>query len=199
LVGSRIPVPGFGQDAWVKKTTIDSRTWDEAMYRGNRIGTVQPIFHIDAFLTLAGRDSGGAYVVLVGDPRMATELLGQETLPHAVQPVFDDIAEQLVALGFRVERNPLPLVHHDDEINRVRAWYYATANNALVEITDSSRRVWLPTYENEDHPELERTDRSNSQIWQGLGFDVIPLSDFHPFARNLGAAHCIAKCLSRGE
>jgi len=114
-----------------------------------------------------------------------------------MQPVFDDIARQLQILGFNVVRNPLPLVYHDDEINRVRAWYFATANNAVVEITDTTKQVWLPTYESEEHPGLEPTDRANAEIWQGLGFEVHLLADFHSFARNLGAAHCLAKCLSR--
>ena len=40
-------------------------------------------------------------------------------------------------------------------------------------------------------------DNKNQEIWRGLGFVVRLLADFHPFARNLGAAHCIAKCLAR--
>jgi hypothetical protein len=197
LIGSRIPVPGFEREALVRKMTIDGHTWDEVLYRGNGTGTVQPIFHIDAFVTLAGRGPSGVYTVLVGDPGMAAELLNQEPWPHATQAVFDDIAEQLTILGFNVVRNPLPLAYHDDEIHKVRAWYFATANNALVEIADATRTVWLPCYGNSDHPELETTDKKNEEIWRGLGFDVQLLADFHPFARNLGAAHCIAKCLAR--
>ena len=197
LIGSRIPVPGFSQDARVIKATIGRQTWDEVTYQGNGTGTQQPVFHIDAFVTLAGRDSTGAYTLVVGDPAMAAELTGQEPPAHAMQPVFDDIAQQLQILGFNVVRNPLPLVYHDDEISRVRAWYFATANNAVVEITDTTKQVWLPTYESEEHPGLEPTDRANVEIWQGLGFEVHLLADFHSFARNLGAAHCLAKCLGR--
>jgi hypothetical protein len=197
LIGSRVPVPGFDQDALVRKTTINGHTWDEVLYRGNGTGTVQPIFHIDAFVTLAGRNPSGAYQVLVGDPAMAADLLGREPWPHATQAAFDDIAEQLTILGFNVVRNPLPLVYHDDQIHKVRAWYYATANNALVQISDAVRTVWLPCYYSSEHPELERTDNKNAEIWRGLGFEVRLLADFHPFARNLGAAHCIAKCVAR--
>lgn len=197
LVGSRIPVPGFSQDARVMKIGINAETWDEVTYRGNGAGTLQPVFHIDAFVTLAGRDAAGSYTVVIGDPGMAAELTGRDLPAHAMGPVFDDIAEQLEILGFRVVRNPLPLTYYDDEINRVRSWYFATSNNALVEIAEGTRRIWLPTYANEEHPELEHTDRANVEIWQGLGFDVHALADFHSFARNLGAAHCVAKCLAR--
>jgi hypothetical protein len=199
LVGSRVPVPGFPGDACVRKIALNSHTWDDITYRGNRQGTVQPIFHIDSFLSLAGRDSTGSYVVLVGDPGMAAELLDRESPSHAMQPVFDDIAAQLLLLGFTVVRNPLPLVRHDDELNRVRSWYFASSNNALVEITADRKRVWLPTYCNEEHPELKITDRVNAEIWRGLGFETEALGDFHPFAQNLGAAHCLTKCLARSE
>jgi len=199
LVGSRLPVPGFNGDARVRKITLNSQTWDDITYRGNRAGTVQPIFHIDSFMSLAGRDAGGSYVILVGDPAMAADLLGRDLLQHSMRPVFDDIAAQLVELGFKVVRNPLPLVYQDDEINRVRSWYFASYNNALVEIATDARRVWLPTYCNQDHSDLEITDRVNMEIWQRLGFAPIALGDFHHFAQNLGAAHCLAKCVARGE
>ncbi len=197
LIGSRVPVPGFQGDAYVRKITVNSHTWDELTYRGNRAGTVQPIFHIDSFLSLAGRNDDGSYAVLVADPGMAASLLGRDSLPHAMQPVFDDIAAQLTALGFTVLRNPLPLVYRDDEVNRVRSWYFASSNNALVEITAERKRVWLPTYCSDEHAELETTDRANCEIWQGLGFETHQLGDFHPFAANLGAAHCMTKCLQR--
>ena len=46
------------------------------------------------FITLAGRD-GGAYRVLVGDPKLAADILGVPAAPYAMVDVFDDIAAQL--------------------------------------------------------------------------------------------------------
>lgn len=198
LIGSRIPVPGFTGAGLTKKIAIDGKDWSEQLYRGNHAGTTQPIFHIDAFISLAGRNDDGVYTVLVGDPAMAAELLGNDLPHHAMRPVFDDIADQLTLLGFQVVRNPLPLLYHDDEINRVRSWYFATSNNAVVQIADGSRSVWLPTYASEKHPELESTDQANTEIWRRLGFETFALEDFNGFARHLGAAHCITKCLARG-
>jgi hypothetical protein len=68
-------------------------------------GAFQPIFHIDMFLTLVGR-SGDRFVVLVGDPSMADDLLGT-TSPYDLRDVYDSIAKTLTTAGFDVRRNPL--------------------------------------------------------------------------------------------
>ena len=118
--------------------------------------------------------------------------------PYAMVEVFDDIARSLARGGFEVTRNPLPLVAVADRARRVREWYFATSNNALVEIDGESRRVWLPSYGHTAWPELKATDQANLRIWRGLGFKAQLLGDFHPFAQNLGAVHCIKKYLRRG-
>ena len=197
LISSRLPVPGFDDCLQVREIQVGGRTWSETCYRGNRRNTVQPSFHIDAFLTLAGRAADDRYTVLVGDPAMAAEVLGTKLPDHAMQEAFNDIATQLGQNGFNVVRNPLPLVYQDNHIAKVRHWYFASANNALVEIDGSEKTVWLPTYGHGSWSALEATDRSNEEIWQGLGFETRMLKNFHPFAMNLGAIHCIAKCLVR--
>jgi hypothetical protein len=80
---------------------------------------------------------------------------------------------------------------------RVRQWYFATSNNCLVEITDTSKRVWLPTYGHGPWRALAATDEASREIWEELGFEVVQLGDFHPFAQNLGSLHCIKKYLAR--
>lgn len=196
-IGSRLPVPGFKDGALVREFQQNGETWTERLYFGNHEGTVQPLFHIDMFLTLAGRDTSDRYLVAVGDPRMAATVLGQELQPHAMAEVFDDIAEQLRSLDFRVVRTPLPLTYDDNEKEKVRTWYFATSNNALVQATKTERHIWLPTYGHRKWPELQATDIENRRIWEDLGFTVHQLGDFHPFAVNLGAAHCVKKYLSR--
>ncbi len=111
---------------------------------------------------------------------------------------FDEIAFQLERLGFQVIRTPLPHVFVDFPEERTRRWYFATSNNCLVEITDTSQRVWLPTYGHGPWEDLQATDDANRAIWEELGFEVVQLGDFHPFAQNLGALHCIKKYLARG-
>lgn len=192
-VGSRKSVPAEQE----RETTINGEKWKEVICAGNGAGTVQPLFHIDMFITLIGPNNG-KYHVLVGDPSAAYKLLGGDPPLHAMQPVFDDIAEQLGALGFEVGRNPLPLVYMDDPKRKERMWYFATANNALVQ-NSPKKIVWLPTYGYGAWMELEKTDTANGEIWRGLGYEVRFLGDFHPFAENLGAVHCIKKYLARGN
>jgi hypothetical protein len=192
-VGSRKNVPVEQE----RETTVNGEKWKEVICAGNGKGTVQPLFHIDMFISLVGQ-SNGKYKLLVGDPSAADKILGGEPQAHAMQPVFDDIAEQLVGLGFEVGRNPLPLVYMDDPEHKKRMWYFATANNALVQ-NSPTKKVWLPTYGYGSWKELSKTDEANAQIWHALGFEVHLLSDFHPFAENLGAVHCIKKYLGRGS
>ncbi|MGI9023088.1 MAG: hypothetical protein ACR2HV_07650 [Acidimicrobiales bacterium] len=174
----------------------DGEEWTEEVGAG--AGSLQPIFHIDMFLSLAGRDPGtGRYRVLVGSPVMAGEILGDAVPDHALAPSFDEMARQLDRLGFEVIRTPLPRVYVDSPQDRYRQWYFATSNNCLVEITEGSKRVWLPTYGHGPWRDLRATDDANRAIWEGLGFDVVQLGNYNVFAQNLGAVHCIKKYLAR--
>jgi hypothetical protein len=69
------------------------------------VGAFQPIFHIDMFITLVGRE-GDRFTLLVGDPAMADEMLGTSS-PYALRDAYDQIAATLTAAGFDVRRNPL--------------------------------------------------------------------------------------------
>jgi hypothetical protein len=194
-VASTIPVPVQQK----RPTTIDGQQWDEILFMGNAPGTSQPLFHIDMFITLVGRDAG-RFQVLVGDPRLAAQTLEEPVSPNAMVEVFDNIAKGMSLLGFEVLRNPLPLVYVDDPDERVRRWYFATSNNCLVQNSKSDGKVvWLPTYGHGSWQKLSSTDLANKRIWEQRGFEVRLLGDFHPFAANLGALHCIKKYLARSE
>jgi hypothetical protein len=194
-VGTRLPVPAESQ----REFRLGGTSWTEQIHAGNEPGTRQPIFHIDMFVSLAGRGADGRYRVLVGDPREAARLTGEPLQPHAMAPVFDDIARDLAARGYGVGRAPLPLVYADDPDARVRSWYFATSSNVLVHAPAGERpSVFIPTYAHGPFAGvLDATDRRNAEIWEGLGYDVVALGDFHAFASNLGAAHCIKKYLRR--
>jgi hypothetical protein len=193
-VGSTIPVPAQQERTF----EVNGEEWREQIHVGNSPGTVQPLFHIDMFITLVGRDADGSYRVLVGDPAMAAEVLGERVRAHAMREAYDNIARGLQRLGFSVTRNPLPLVYVDDPGERSRVWYFATSNNALVETgDDGQKRVFMPTYGYGEWSSLELIDQRNQEIFEELGFEVIALGDFHPFAESLGAVHCIKKYLAR--
>jgi hypothetical protein len=190
--GTRLPVPQQ-QEGQIQ---VNGQTWTEVRYMGT--GDRQPIFHIDMFLSLAGRADDGRYRVLVGSPSEADRILGRGPSRWAMHEVFDDIASRLTAEEFEVIRNPLPITYVDYPGERVREWYFATSNNCLVEIDGDSRQVWLPTYGHGPWEDLAATDDANRRIWEGLGFEVHQLGDFNIFTQNLGAVHCIKKYLQRG-
>lgn len=193
-VAATIPVPEQRE----RTIRLDGQEWTEVLHLGNRPGTAQPLFHIDMFISLAGRAQDGRYRLLVGDPRRAADLLGLPLYPHAMAEIFDNVAGTLERTGFAVHRNPLPLVYLDDERTRQRRWYFATSNNALVETSPRGGGIaYLPTYGHGSWPSLAATDRANRALWEQLGFSTVALGDFHPFAENLGALHCISKYLAR--
>ena len=194
-VGTTLPVPA----AALREFRLGGATWTEEICAGNAPGTRQPIFHIDMFVSLAGRGEDGRYRVLVGDPREAARLTGEPLQAHAMAPVFDDIARDLARRGYDVMRTPLPLVYADDPGARRRSWYFATSNNVLVHApAGQPPTVFIPTYAHGPFADtLAATDRRNAEIWEGLGYEVVGLEDFHAFAINLGAAHCIKKYLAR--
>ena len=198
-IASRLAVPGF-EDCYLERTTVVSgEPWTEVIHRGNADYTKQPLYHIDLFLSLAGRDDHGRFTILVGDPRLAAEILDLPLPDHAMVEVFDDIAEQLAATpDFRVLRNPLPLIHVDEPAERLREWYFASANNVLVQ-DRPAREVWLPSYGHPPWPELKATDAANVKIWRSLGYKVHLLPDCHPLAYCLGGPNCLKKVLRRGS
>ncbi|MGH2703640.1 MAG: hypothetical protein ACRDJ4_00650 [Actinomycetota bacterium] len=191
-VGTTRPVPQEER----RSVTIDGQRWTEEVYVGT--GAAQPIFHIDMFVTLAGRGPSGRYRLIVGSPQAADEILRRGTVRHSMPEIFDDVARRLRRGGFEVIRNPMPLTYVDDTETRVRTWYFATANNCLVQIDDDAgSAVWLPTYGHGDWEDLAPIDAANRMLWERLGFTVTELADFHPFAQRLGAVHCIKKYLER--
>jgi hypothetical protein len=99
LVGTRkpIPVPDFRGRREGDEYFLDLPS--------GGTGAFQPIFHIDMFVTLVGREHD-RFVVLVGDPAQGDELLGS-TSPYDLREVYDQLAAALSAAGFDVRRNPL--------------------------------------------------------------------------------------------
>lgn len=100
LVGTKKPIP---LREYIGTKTGAAYFLDVA---GGGAGTFQPIFHIDMFVSLAGSNAQGKFVVLVGSPALADKLLGTKS-PFALDDVYDGIAKSFSELGFEVKRNPL--------------------------------------------------------------------------------------------
>jgi len=220
-VGSTVPVPSE-QLVLVRE---NGQYYIDHVFQGNQEGTAQPLFHIDMFLTLAGRDAANKYQVFVGDPSLAPPPASPNWNSYAMQNVYDSVARSLQNAGMSVIRNPLPLTFFSKQIQvsqlndptdpqlyaiyqqltqagvtqvALRSWYFATANNALVQVAHNDKRVWLPTYGHGTYSYLAESDAANKRIWERLGFTVTLLPSFHRLARGLGAVHCIQKYLARG-
>ncbi len=102
------------------------------------VGTFQPIFHIDMFVTLIGRNGAGAFEVLVGSPRLADQLLGTRS-PFGLDEVYDAIADDLGGAGFGVRRNPLvhrPTIGRGLALADIRRLATQPGNEALLGAVD---------------------------------------------------------------
>jgi hypothetical protein len=197
VIGGEMPLPCHGPKRFAMYPG-DLR-WRESINGSlSRSGTRQPVFHLDMFMTLAGRGNDGRLRVLVGDPRAASALIGVPLPDGFPQQAFDEVAIALERRGLDVIRNPLPFVYFDDPDARMRQWFFASANNCWVErVEEGQSRVWLPQYGYGAWPELRATDEANAALWRALGFEVIPAGDFLPLADQLGALNCASKILAR--
>ena len=100
VVGTERPIP--------LREFYGSREKDEFYVEiaGDGASTYQPMFHIDMFITLAGRNDAGGFDALVGSPAMGDEMLGTRS-PFSAADTYDAIADRLAAAGMTVRRNPL--------------------------------------------------------------------------------------------
>ncbi len=173
--------------------------WRQIFHYRSKEGTRQPIFHIDMYVTLAGRGDDGRYRVLVGDPAMAADILETPLHPLALADHFDAVADDLAARGFAVTRNPLPMIYMDEPDDRKRIWYYASSNNALVQRSEEAGDiVWLPAFGHDNWPELAATDARMREIWEALGFETRMIGNIQRLTENLGGLHCLTNVLRRG-
>src|SRR5699024_1363180 len=76
--GTPLAIPAAQQ----RTIRITGEPWPEVRYLGT--GTAQPIFHIDMFITLAGRGASGRYRLLVGSPSDADRILGRPPQPQGM-------------------------------------------------------------------------------------------------------------------
>lgn len=79
------------------------------------VGDYQPIFHIDMFVTLLGRNANGEFEILVADPEAGNQLIGATNESVNLQSTYDKIAKDFRNSGFVVHRNPI--IHHSSVHN----------------------------------------------------------------------------------
>lgn len=155
-----------------------------------------PWIHTDMYLTPVD-----SRTILVSNPAEGCRLLeGQHTIsvPHRDRQVqvefdlvneeserqirFDQVAEQLTQLGYKVIRVP-------SLINVNKDWM-VTYNNVLMDYQDGRRVVFMPIYH---IPEL---DNAAAQIYRSLGFEVRAV-DVSTIFQLGGAIRCLANVTRR--
>ncbi|MEM7213249.1 MAG: hypothetical protein AAF479_15410 [Pseudomonadota bacterium] len=166
--------------------------WREILDYLSAETTHQPIFHLDHMIAPCGEEHGRPRF-MVGSPRMGAKAARHPLWPHAQAEAFDEIARLLRGRGMAVVRNPQPLGWVDrPELSR-RRWFYLPVNNVLIDGND----VLLPCFANDAWPEFEAVDAENIDLWQSLGFDVVPIPGLMALAEAMGGPRCMVKVLER--
>jgi hypothetical protein len=146
--------------------------------------------------------SVGGHVMLVGDPKLGRALLpaqfqadnrggsgefmnlpGGPDFTDASQHLFDAVAEQCAATGYRVVR--IPVVPAQDGRT------YLTYVNVLLDRMGERRVVYLPYYRG-----AEALNDAARAVWEKLGFEV-RLVDCTATYRHFGCLHCLVNVLKR--
>ncbi len=195
LIKNTVPVPSETK----LSSSLDGKPWTELFYFRNGKGSRQPLFHIDMFLSLAGKTRDGRQRILVGDPALAARLLGEEPHPGAMAVLFDEVAADLAGQGFEVIRNPMAFIYMDRSDQATRIWLHATSNNVLVqECRALGNVVWLPQFGHDNWPELQTIDAYNRQLWESFGYETRQIPKCQLLAENAGGIHCMTNVLERG-
>lgn len=146
-----------------------------------------PDHHIGMFMVTIGN-----HTVLVGDPSWGRKLLppdstalpGGPDFTDAAQNLFDAVARQCAASGYRVER--IPVVPGHDQKS------YLTYVNVLLDKEAARRIVYLPSYDG-----VARLNAEAQSVWERLGFEVRSINCTATY-RNFGCLHCLVNVVRRG-
>lgn len=146
--------------------------------------------------------SVGGRTMLVGDPSLAREWVSEEMAQQArvatsefmglpggpdftaqTQRLFDAVAAQCAAAGYRVVR--IPVVPARDGRT------YLTFVNVIIDQQGGRRRVYLPFYRG-----VERLNGAARSVWEELGYEVRQV-DCTSVYRHFGCLHCLVNVLKR--
>lgn len=111
---------------------------------------------------------------------------------------FDALAATLSERGFDVRRVPLLQTHGPPDSDRTQRpsrevldYPVLTYNNVLLESRGDRELVYLPQYG------FDALDSTARDLWQSLGYEVIPVPGFTTSALYGGALRCSVKVLAR--
>ena len=147
-----------------------------------------PDHHAAMFMTSVGNRT-----MLVADPSLgknlcsadltALNLPGGADFTPETQHLFDAVAEQCAAAGYKVVR--IPVVPARDSRT------YLTYVNVLMDQQSNRHIVYLPFYRG-----AESMNAAARAIWQTLGYEARPV-DCTSTYRHFGCLHCLVNVLKR--
>jgi hypothetical protein len=142
-----------------------------------------PQHHAGMFMMTAGNRT-----VLVGDPSLAKDLPqgpipdGADYFPQT-QAMFDSVAQQVAAEGYRVVRIPL--------VPSTNGKSYITALNAVLDRVDGRPVIYMPVFQGWD-----AFNAATTAVWQQVGYEVKPV-DCTPVCPLFGGLRCLVNILQR--
>jgi hypothetical protein len=173
--------------------------------------------HLDMFLTVAGvKGANQKPVLFLARAECLCTLSNtsdQEQKILSVWNAYMDLIDQELEPHFDVRRNPVPLFIEYRPLNedgknilRIRpvGIFFGAYNNCLVEVSEGTRRVWLPgisriSYYSVHRKALDAIEQKNREMWEGLDFEVSVIeADFYKLLLGYSALHCITNELARG-
>jgi len=162
------------EDFWERSMVIveeGKKQHQHRMYRWR--GIEQPIFHIDVFMTLLGRNETDKQLLLIGEP-----VAGFDT----TLPLTYYISHQ-ISWYWASYNNCMVEITEDGKKTAWLPSYYNASH--------SKNTHW-------DY--LEEYDKQNVEIFRENGFTTYLFkNDFHFLASRNGSLHCMTKCLDRSN
>lgn len=154
--------------------------------------------HIDLVVSLTGQQTrDGRPIILVADPRKTLNPDGPRMEGWSEQ--LDASVARLETDGFHVIRNKVPYLAHPtfSPNPNLRAYNNIVLENEIrADLGRTRPLVWLPHFADLE-PDLDIYDRVNRDLWEGLGFEVVPVYGWSTLVRSGGVLRCASKVLKR--
>jgi 8-oxo-dGTP pyrophosphatase MutT (NUDIX family) len=132
---------------------------------------------------VVGDPSLGSKFVPVGSTNGFMNLPGGPDFSTTTQHLFDAVARQCAAVGYRVVRVPT-IPAHDGKT-------YLTYVNVILDQQGERRIVYLPYYRG-----AEALNAAARAVWEELGYEIRPVDCTDTF-RQFGCLHCLVNVLKR--
>ena len=146
-----------------------------------------PEHHAGMFMMVTGNRT-----VVVADPELGRNLIPAAEIPElpggadfsqATQGLYDAVAKQVAAAGYRVVRIP--------QIPAADGKTFLTYLNVIIDCQKGKRIVYMPEYRG-----VEKMNQAARKVWEGLGYEVRPIDCTNVF-RQFGTLHCLVNVVER--